>query len=271
MATKAKKNKTPNAAKDVAVTQETHPEAPVLAQAQAPDPVAAVAATAAPQEPVEDKTDMFLRQRGLVNMRRLSEMPITIIGAGGIGSGALLALAQMGARNITVYDDDTLEIHNISNQVYPMSYVGKKKVVAARDFIKLMYDFDIKVVDGKYDGKCGSKMIISGVDSMESRKAIWEMIKVHEDAVFYMDARMGGLNFIIFNELLTKPDHTGYERSIVKDELTMNLPCTARSTGFNVLVIGGYLASLVRNYLARQSMPPVVEFDMANNIFNRLD
>ena len=227
-------------------------------------------ALTAPPAPAENK-DMFLRQRGLVNMDRLAKLPITIIGAGAIGSGALLALAQMGARDITIYDNDKLEIHNISNQIYPQSYVGKSKVEAARDFIELMYGFKIKIVEGLYDGKCKGGVIVSGVDSMASRKAIWELVKVHQDAVLYVDARMGALNFVIYNEMMVKLNHDEYERTLVDDTMTLDLPCPARSIGFNVMVIGGYIASQVRNYLARQQMPPSVSFDMATNEFTKTE
>jgi shikimate 5-dehydrogenase len=244
---------------------------------EAVDAEAAVAAIAgtpvtatAPTVMGEDKTDMFLRQRGLVNMTRLESMPITVIGAGGIGSGVLLALAQMGARNITVYDDDVLETHNISNQVYPMTFVGKNKVEAASDFIQLMYGFKIKTAHKKYDGLDDAKMVISGVDSMAARAQIWELIKVHKECVFYMDARMGGLNFEVYNVTMINPNTDAYERSLVSDDVALDLPCTARSIGFNVLMIGGYVASLVRNFLARQSMPHHVKFDLATNTFEKL-
>lgn len=269
--TKASKKTTAPAAVEATATAAAAAAAVTPAEAAAPAAAQIPPTNTTVVEPPAKNTDQFLRQRGLVNMDRLQTIPITIIGAGGIGSGAILALAQMGARDITVYDDDTLEIHNVSNQIYPQTYVGKSKVEAARDFIKFMYDFEIKIHKAKYDGKCKSQVIVSGVDSMESRKAIWELVKAHNECVLYIDARMGALNFNIFNEMMVKTDHESYERSIVADAVTLDLPCTARSIGFNVMVIGGYIASQVRNYLARQKMPPFVAFDMACNTFERLE
>jgi len=55
----------------------------------------------------------YLRQQDAVDMKRLSELAITLIGAGSIGSTTAVWLGKMGIRrSLTVYDDDLIQDHN---------------------------------------------------------------------------------------------------------------------------------------------------------------
>lgn len=56
-----------------------------------------------------------------------------VLGAGGLGCPALLALAAHGAEHITIVDDDVVDTSNLHRQVlYDMASVGAPKVEAAR-------------------------------------------------------------------------------------------------------------------------------------------
>ena len=76
------------------------------------------------------------RQAGLVDMK-IFECPITVVGAGGIGSFTTLALAKIGFTDIRVFDDDRIEIHNLGNQFYRRKDLNKPKVEALRDIVNL--------------------------------------------------------------------------------------------------------------------------------------
>jgi len=72
------------------------------------------------------------RQLGIVSPAQL-QSPIVVIGAGGIGSWAVLALAKMGCPNITVIDFDTVEDHNVATQFYKESQIKMFKVDALEE------------------------------------------------------------------------------------------------------------------------------------------
>ena len=55
--------------------------------------------------------------------------PITIIGAGAIGSRLYATLIELGLTRITVYDHDVVEPHNLSNQLFLNEDVGRSKVL----------------------------------------------------------------------------------------------------------------------------------------------
>src|SRR3990167_6840796 len=96
-----------------------------------------------------NQDSIFIRQLKLVNPQEL-EFPITVIGAGGIGSWATLALAKMGCSNISVIDFDKVEIKNTPSQIYTMSQKGKNKVSALKETVKILTGVDIKPIVGKF-------------------------------------------------------------------------------------------------------------------------
>lgn len=55
---------------------------------------------------------------------------IHIIGCGAVGSLLADTLTRMGLTKITLYDFDTVESHNIANQIYTEKDLGKPKVTA---------------------------------------------------------------------------------------------------------------------------------------------
>ena len=67
----------------------------------------------------------FLRQLDIADPSKFKDKPVTVIGAGGIGAATAVALAKTGFENITVYDFDTLEEHNIPSQLLPI-WVGEQ-------------------------------------------------------------------------------------------------------------------------------------------------
>ena len=66
------------------------------------------------------------RHRELFNPENFNT-PIHIIGVGATGSWLALGLAKLGLSNITVWDFDSIEEHNIANQAYNVGSVGQKK------------------------------------------------------------------------------------------------------------------------------------------------
>lgn len=71
---------------------------------------------------------------GIEQQERLYNAHVLVIGAGGLGCPAMQSLASAGIGNITVIDDDTVDITNIHRQIlFGADDVGKLKVaVAAR-------------------------------------------------------------------------------------------------------------------------------------------
>ena len=63
---------------------------------------------------------------------------VVVIGCGGIGMNAALQLAMAGVRKITIFDNDTIEPHNLNRLPVPASFIGRNKAQTAEIFIKQM-------------------------------------------------------------------------------------------------------------------------------------
>jgi len=188
--------------------------------------------------------------------------PIIVIGAGGIGSMLVLLLAKMGFENITVYDPDTIEDHNIPNQMLPYwskydnetcktyKTVGGEKVWALGELARHITGEDHYTgISTRYDGKL-APIIISGVDSMESRSGIWQSIRMQTECKLYIDARMGSETCAVYT---IKPyaidDINFYEKTLYSDVEASQESCTAKAIIYNTAFIGSIIASRVKNYL----------------------
>ena len=117
---------------------------------------------------------------GELAQRRLAAARIAIVGAGGLGSPAVLALAAAGAGELVVIDDDTVELSNLHRQVmHRVRDVGAAKVdSAARVAADLAPETIVRTVRERITAQnaatilAGVDVVIDGTDTFESRSAV---------------------------------------------------------------------------------------------------
>lgn len=122
---------------------------------------------------------MRLPQLGEVGQRRLAAANVAIIGAGGLGSPAVLALAAAGVGTLTVVDDDVVEISNLHRQViHRLVDVGAPKVAsAARVAAELsqtrVVPLELRLTrENAADALRGAHLVLDGSDSFETRALV---------------------------------------------------------------------------------------------------
>lgn len=119
---------------------------------------------------------------------------IHIIGCGAVGSTVAENLVRFGLTNIVLYDFDTVEPHNIANQMFRQVDIGKKKVEALADMlVEINPDIkgSIKLVDEGWNGQRLSGYVFLCVDNIELRKRISETCKSNTFIKAVFDFRMG--------------------------------------------------------------------------------
>ena len=80
---------------------------------------------------------LMLPEMGEEGQKRLLDASVMVIGAGGLGSPALLYLAAAGIGRIGIIDDDRVDITNLQRQViHATAAVGSLKVESAAIRIK---------------------------------------------------------------------------------------------------------------------------------------
>ena len=140
------------------------------------EPVAALSA----DERARTARHTRLAGLGEVGQRRLAAARVAVVGAGGLGSPVVLALAAAGVGELIVIDDDIVESSNLQRQImHRLSDVGAAKVDsavrAARD---LSPETVVRSVRERLDAGNAARLlseahlVIDGTDTFDTREAV---------------------------------------------------------------------------------------------------
>ncbi len=203
----------------------------------------------------------FHRQLDVLDVPRLARTPITVIGAGAVGSFTVLALAKCGAEKITVWDDDSVESHNLPNQWYRLADLGRPKVQALKALVLEMTGVDIKVVQERFQGDGATEVTICCVDSMDIRIALWGQL--HPPPTLYVDARMGAE---VGKVMCVGAFGSWYEETLHPSSEAYRAPCTARATMYCASGLAAFIAAQVANYASDRPTREEMTIDFRNGI-----
>lgn len=204
----------------------------------------------------------FLRQLEIVPPEKLS-FPITVIGAGAIGSAAVVTLAKMGCSDITVWDGDDLEDLNVPNQLCKPSMVGMPKVQTLAQLVYELTEVQIKQVQRPYIGQSLKGVVVVTVDNMICRQRVWKRARLNRKIPVLFDARMGAEFARIYAIHPTNIDEVDFYSENLYDN-GERLPCSARSIIYCPTVIAGFLALLIKQYAVNLSSPREILIDLPN-------
>ena len=208
-----------------------------------------------------DTETRYMRQSGFLSTGRLTTK-LNVIGAGAIGSFTALTLAKMGFSDISVYDPDIVELHNLPNQFYREFDIGKPKVIALKEIIQAFTGTEIQAYQEMYKAQNLSGITISGVDSMNARIAIWKKLKFNMRVPLYIDARMGGevMMFVAVNPCDIN-DIKRYEASLYPSKEAVKIRCTQQAIIYTLLHEAGYVANTVKRYVMNETYDKGIIFD----------
>jgi hypothetical protein len=208
----------------------------------------------------------FLRQLDIVSPEKL-DIPITVIGAGAIGSAAVVSLAKMGCSSIAVWDDDRLEEVNIPNQLCKPALVGRLKVDALEELVFELTGVKIEGIPRRYGGQSLKGVVIVAVDTMTARQVVWKRVRLNSRIPLLIDARMGAEFARMY---AIHPMDIGeiefYEQNLYSTDEAERLPCSARSIIYCPTVIGGFVALLVKQFAMTRQVPQEILFDLPHFI-----
>lgn len=123
---------------------------------------------------------IVLPQVGGAGQLKLKEAKVALVGAGGIGAGAIPALTGAGVGQLTIIDDDRVELSNLQRQpLYAASQVGERKADLAARFIgKRNAHIECRTVPDRIEGDnadailSGHDLIIDGTDNFATRLVV---------------------------------------------------------------------------------------------------
>lgn len=176
--------------------------------------------------------------------------PVTIIGAGGIGSPTVLLLAKMGVPDITVLDFDTVQDENRASQFFRKEDLAKPKVQALAEQCESHADATITARAERYVSQPLSGVVIAAVDSMDARVAIWQKgVRWNPNISLFIDGRMGGQLVRIFAlRPYDQAEVKRYERYLCSTGEASDEPCTAKAICYTTFGVGALIAATVKRW-----------------------
>ena len=133
----------------------------------------------------DDDLDRYARhivlpEVGGVGQRRLKAASIAVIGAGGIGSAAIPALAGAGVGRLTIIDDDVVDRSNLQRQpLFRDDQVGKSKAALAAEFARAMNPaIAVEGTESRIDAAnaeqllAGCDLVLDGCDNFATRLVV---------------------------------------------------------------------------------------------------
>ena len=211
-------------------------------------------------------TDMYLRQRDIFDAA-VAGVGITVIGAGSLGSWTVMGLAKLGFKNITVYDHDKVELHNLPSQFYGPDNVSTEilsmlKVVALHRNVINLTENSIQISGEFFRTQALSEIMICLVDNMAVRKQIFKRCEGNTLVKAFIDGRMGGQTYRIYTiEPQKETDCRFYMNHWYPDEQASQEECTARGVGYNAVSCAMDVVNLVKKVTMGQEYPAEIVGD----------
>ncbi len=195
-----------------------------------------------------------------------------IIGCGSVGSTVAELLIRLGLTKISLYDFDTVSAHNLANQMFVNSDIGRPKVEAVRSLLTVINPeskIDIEVhPDGWTEKTRLSGYVFLCVDNIETRRKIAEKNKQNMSIKGMFDFRTtltGGQHYAAdwkdpdaVNNLINSMDFT-------HEEARESTPMTACNVEMGVAptvrVISSYGVANFMNFVRTKKLRSIIVAD----------
>lgn len=207
----------------------------------------------------------FKQQTALFNPPLFEHNRVTIVGLGNIGSHVALTLARMGVQRITLFDDDTVENHNLSSQSYGAKFIGVSKVEAiAFQIGEIDPLIQVRSITEKYQHHATEDIVVIGVDSLVARREIAQILE-GTTVNLIIDGRIGGEQLEVYNCKTIEE----WKKTIPDGEAGEE-PCGGKYIAYVSVMIAGLIANQVKKFLREETlntsmMMNVNSFDVIKN------
>jgi molybdopterin/thiamine biosynthesis adenylyltransferase len=123
---------------------------------------------------------IVLREVGGRGQLRLRSASVAVVGAGGLGSPAVLYLAAAGVGRLTIIDDDAVALDNLHRQVlHDTVAVGEQKAESARRRVAALNpEVSVRTVERRLDAGnaaellAGHDVVLDGSDNFSTKFAV---------------------------------------------------------------------------------------------------
>ena len=203
----------------------------------------------------------------------IQKQRIIIAGQGGIGSNLTFQIARMTPANITIYDDDIVEGVNMAGQLYSYSDIGRAKVNAIADFVKLYtVARQVNAIREKFTKYTEpGDIMMCGFDNMKARKTFFDSWVNHTMNIseeerkkcLFLDGRLSMTTLQVF--CMRGDDWYNINRYnkefLFSDSEADETVCSMKQTTYLACMIGSLMTNLFTNFVAN-SLDPIIPYDL---------
>ena len=198
----------------------------------------------------------------------LRDVELTVVGAGRAGSMIALVCGMLGVA-VRVYDADRLGPENQGLQVYRKEDVtaGRHKVHALRGLVQSIAPAAaVRVHDEMFEATSEqrrSPLVVLCVDSMETRRRLWNALKDQPGVLRVMDVRLGRALVQLHEVRPHEPDDvTAYEGSLYDDTSAAADDCTDEATCHAAAAAAALVGGAVRAFVEGLPRPRLIGFNL---------
>lgn len=219
---------------------------------------------------VDESTSRF---SGAEWFNAIRNTKVIIAGLGGIGSNVAFQIARMIPLNLTLYDADEVELANMAGQLYSLADVGKNKVDAIADMIRLYTSINtVNAIPRNFTARTEpGDIMICGFDNMRARSVFFTSWKNHIEnksmkeraKCLYLDGR---LSMDCLQVLCIKGDDEynidRYNKEFLFSDIDADATvCSMKQTTYLACMIGSIMTNLFTNFVAG-TLNPVIPYDL---------
>jgi hypothetical protein len=142
-------------------------------------------------------------------------------------------------------------------------------VEALKELINDFTGIKIEAIASRYETGMFDGIIISAVDSMSTRKTIWDN---HKDKSVgtkcLIDPRMGAETALMYvMSPMDGTDQVSYEKTLYTDESALQERCTAKATMYTACMLSGLVAKAVKDIVTNSNYPRVSMWSIKDDDF----
>lgn len=188
-------------------------------------------------------------------LKFLAGRNILIVGAGGIGSWTALCLARIGC-HITIYDGDSVEVHNLGGQLFSIADIDATKVRALSNVCENLCGADTSIegnADMYTEDSTTCSIVIAAVDNMKGRKLIfdkWLHAYGNDSNALLIDGRLLAEDYQVY--AVTPDLAAAYQKTLFLDSEVPTEMCTLKSTTHCSLGIASDIIGVLTNWAANR-------------------
>lgn len=214
------------------------------------------------------------------------EQQIIIGGCGGISSWLAFQVARLSPETIVIYDDDIVELGNLSGQLFSRFDVNRTKVEAIKSLISEYNEhYCVHSIPSRFTASTESgNIMMCGFDNMEAREIFFRSWRRHVASLpeerrkecLFLDGRLS-INvlqvFCITGDDVYNIARYG-EEFLFDDADADETVCSMKQTTYMACMIGSIMTNLFVNFVANLTdpvlpydLPFFTEYDAQNMIF----